>query len=94
MQRIDGASYLYQLRKITLPMLSPTLFFIVTVSFINAFQRFGQIDILTNGGPNDSTNLIVYSIYKDAFVNYQFGSASAQADNFVFLYSTGYDSSI
>jgi sn-glycerol 3-phosphate transport system permease protein len=60
-------------------MLSPTLFFIITVSFINAFQTFGQIDILTKGGPTDSTNVIVYSIYKDAFVNYNVGSASAQA---------------
>lgn len=77
--RIAGVSYWCQLRKITLPMLSPTLFFIITVSFINAFQTFGQIDILTKGGPTDSTNVIVYSIYKDAFVNYNVGSASAQA---------------
>jgi len=77
--RIAGVSYWYQLRKITLPMLSPTMFFIITVSFINAFQTFGQIDILTKGGPTDSTNVIVYSIYKDAFVNYNVGSASAQA---------------
>ncbi|WP_369901101.1 carbohydrate ABC transporter permease [Bacillus manliponensis] len=76
---IDGASYLYKLRRITLPMLSPTLFFIITVTLIGAFQSFGQIDILTRGGPNDATNLIVYSIYKEAFVNYQFGTASAQA---------------
>lgn len=77
--QIAGVSYWYQLRKITLPMLSPTLFFIVTVSFINSFQTFGQIDILTKGGPIDSTNVIVYSIYKDAFINYNIGSASAQA---------------
>ena len=60
-------------------MLSPTLFFVITVSIINAFQTFGQIDILTKGGPSNETNLIVYSIYREAFVNYQFGSASAQA---------------
>ncbi|TYR79059.1 sugar ABC transporter permease [Priestia megaterium] len=77
--QIAGVSYWYQLRKITIPMLSPTLFFIITVSFINAFQTFGQIDILTKGGPIDSTNVIVYSIYKDAFINYNVGSASAQA---------------
>lgn len=77
--RIDGASYWYQLRRITIPMLSPTLFFIITISLINSFQTFGQIDILTKGGPSESTNLIVYSIYKDAFINYQFGTASAQA---------------
>ncbi|WP_077306792.1 carbohydrate ABC transporter permease [Terribacillus halophilus] len=77
--RVAGVSYFYQLRRITLPMLSPTLFFIITVSFINAFQTFGQIDILTKGGPVESTNVIVYSIYKDAFINNDVGSASAQA---------------
>lgn len=76
---IAGVSYWYRLRKITVPLLSPTLFFIVTVSLINSFQTFGQIDILTKGGPIESTNVIVYSIYKDAFVNYNVGSASAQA---------------
>ncbi|MFE8700440.1 carbohydrate ABC transporter permease [Cytobacillus sp. FJAT-54145] len=77
--KIDGASYWYQLRRITLPMLSPTLFFIITITLINAFQTFGQIDILTKGGPSQATNLIVYSIYREAFINYQFGTASAQA---------------
>lgn len=76
---IDGAGYFYKLWRITIPMLSPTLFFVVTVTIINAFQTFGQIDILTQGGPVNSTNLIVYSIYREAFVNYKFGSASAQA---------------
>ncbi|KPB05597.1 glycerol-3-phosphate ABC transporter permease [Bacillus sp. CHD6a] len=76
---ITGVSYLYKLRKITIPMLSPTLFFVITVSLINAFQTFGQIDILTKGGPVESTNVIVYSIYKDAFINFNIGSASAQA---------------
>ncbi|GGG11743.1 glycerol-3-phosphate ABC transporter permease [Lysinibacillus alkalisoli] len=77
--QIDGANYWYRLRRITIPMLSPTLFFISTISLINAFQTFGQIDILTKGGPTQATNLIVYSIYREAFVNYQFGTASAQA---------------
>lgn len=81
--RIDGAGYFYRLWRITIPMLSPTLFFIVTITLINAFQSFGQIDILTKGGPSQSTNLIVYSIYREAFINYQFGTASAQA---VFLF--------
>ncbi|WP_338789376.1 sugar ABC transporter permease [Metabacillus sp. FJAT-53654] len=76
---IAGVSYWYKLRRITIPMLSPTLFFIITVSLINSFQTFGQIDILTKGGPVESTNVIVYSIYKDAFINYNVGSASAQA---------------
>ncbi|WP_082146993.1 carbohydrate ABC transporter permease [Rubeoparvulum massiliense] len=77
--RIDGANYWYQLRRITLPMLSPTLFFVMTITLINSFQTFGQVDILTKGGPSNATNVIVYSIYRDAFINYQFGTASAQA---------------
>lgn len=76
---VDGAGYFYKLRRITIPMLSPTLFFVVTVTIINAFQTFGQVDILTQGGPQNATNLMVYSIYREAFTNYQFGSASAQA---------------
>ncbi|MDX8046497.1 sugar ABC transporter permease [Gracilibacillus sp. S3-1-1] len=76
---IDGASYFYKLRRITIPMLSPTLFFVITVSFISAFQTFGQVDMLTRGGPQNETNVIVYSIYQDAFMNYQHGVASAQA---------------
>jgi sn-glycerol 3-phosphate transport system permease protein len=77
--RVAGVSYWYQLRKVTLPLLSPTLFFVTTVSLIHSFQTFGQIDMLTKGGPMNATNVIVYSIYKDAFINYNFGSASAQA---------------
>lgn len=76
---IEGSGYFYKLRRITIPMLSPTFFFVITVSIINTFQTFGQIDILTQGGPANGTNLIVYSIYREAFVNYQFGAASAQA---------------
>ncbi|MFP3394098.1 sugar ABC transporter permease, partial [Brevibacillus sp. SIMBA_076] len=64
---------------ITIPMLSPTLFFVGIISLINAFQTFGQIDLLTKGGPTNATNVIVYAIYKDAFINYNVGSASAQA---------------
>lgn len=77
--RIDGAGYFQQLRKITIPLLSPTLFFVIVVGVINSFQSFGQIDIMTKGGPAGATNLIVYSIYRDAFVNDYIGSASAQA---------------
>ena len=55
------------------------MFYTVVVNIIQAFQSFGQIKILTEGGPNESTNVIVYSIYRDAFFNYKFGSASAQS---------------
>jgi ABC-type sugar transport system permease subunit len=77
--RIDGAGYWERLIRITLPMVSPSLFFVIVVTVIHSFQSFGQIDILTQGGPAESTNLIVYSIFQNAFKHYKFGIASAQA---------------
>jgi sn-glycerol 3-phosphate transport system permease protein len=77
--RMDGAGALLTFRKISMPLLSPTLFFVTVVSIIGAFQSFGQINILTRGGPMDSTNVFVYSIYQEAFVNFRFGTGSAQA---------------
>lgn len=77
--KIDGAGYFQRLFKITIPLLSPVLFFVFIIAFIGSFQTFGQIDLLTSGGPNNSTNLIVYSIYQQAFNYGHFGYASAQA---------------
>jgi ABC-type sugar transport system permease subunit len=77
--RVDGARPWSVLRHITLPMLSPALLFVVVVSIIIAFQSFGQIHILTRGGPLDATNVIVYSIYTDAFINFEYGAAAVRA---------------
>lgn len=76
---VDGADGIQMFFKLTLPGLSPILFYTVVVNIIQAFQSFGQVKILTQGGPGESTNLIVYSIYRDAFFNYRFGSAAAQS---------------
>lgn len=76
---VDGANSFQMFYKLTLPGLSPILFYTVVVNIIQAFQSFGQVKILTQGGPGESTNLIVYSIYRDAFFNYRFGSAAAQS---------------
>lgn len=75
---IDGAGRWRQFVHITVPMLSPVLFFVTIVLVIDSFQSFGQIDILTQGGPAGSTNVIVYEIYQNAFVRNQVGYASAQ----------------
>lgn len=75
---IVGGGFWYRLKKVTLPLLSPSLFFVFITSVINAFQSFGVIDMLTQGGPVNGTNLLVYGIYKEAFVNFQYGSATAQ----------------
>lgn len=77
--KIDGASSARMFRSVTLPLLSPTLFFVMVISIISAFQSFAQINILTKGGPANSTNVVVYSIYRDAFFNFRTASASAQA---------------
>ena len=76
---VDGASGIQQFFSLTLPGLSPIMFYTLVVNIIQAFQSFGQIKILAEGGPNESTNVIVYSIYRDAFFNYRFGSAAAQS---------------
>jgi len=76
--KIDGAGAVSRLFNVTLPMLSPTLLFAVVVLTINAFQSFGQIDILTQGGPLDRTNVLVYSIYTEGFRNFNEGVAAAQ----------------
>lgn len=76
---VDGAGELQKFLRLTLPGLSPIMFYTIVVNVIQAFQSFGQVKILTQGGPGESTNLIVYSIYRDAFFNYRFGSAAAQS---------------
>ena len=76
---VDGASGVQQFFSLTLPGLSPIMFYTLVVNIIQAFQSFGQIKILTEGGPDEATNVIVYSIYRDAFFNYRFGSAAAQS---------------
>lgn len=76
---LDGAGVLQTFRHVTLPILSPTILFVSVVSVLNAFQSFGQIHILTAGGPAGATTTLVYNLYRDAFQNFQTGSASAQA---------------
>ena len=61
--RVDGAGPWSRFWHVTLPMLSPTIFFAVVVGSIFAFQTFGQIDLLTQGGPLKKTNVLTYFIY-------------------------------
>ncbi|MDK6292784.1 sugar ABC transporter permease, partial [Aerococcus urinae] len=76
---IDGANSFQQFTNITLPSLKPTMFFVLVTNIVNAFQGFGQINILTKGGPGEATNVIVYDIYRNAFMNYRYGFASAES---------------
>ncbi len=78
--KVDGASPIRRIWHVTLPMLSPTLFFLVIVNVITSLQAFGEINILTDGGPGQATTNLVYSVFVDAFVGTSFrGLASAQA---------------
>jgi sn-glycerol 3-phosphate transport system permease protein len=79
--RLDGAGGWRLVRSITLPLLTPSLFFLVVVNTIQSLQSFGQIYILTRGGPSGSTTTLVYTIFDHAFANNNndFGLASAQA---------------
>lgn len=76
---IDGANGFYKFMKITLPLLSPTTFYLVIVRFIAAFKLFSAVNIMTLGTPARSNTSIVVRIYDDAFSNYKFGYASAEA---------------
>jgi len=76
---IDGATGWQRFKSITLPMLSSTTFFLTVTSIINSFQIFDQIYVMTGGGPLDATNVVVYYIYKSAFLYYDMPYASAIA---------------
>ncbi|WP_125771657.1 carbohydrate ABC transporter permease [Companilactobacillus furfuricola] len=76
---VEGASPRFQFFKITLPMISPTLFFVSTITIIGAFKSFGLIDLITKGGPTNATNMLVYRIYKDAFYSGNYAQASTEA---------------
>ena len=74
--QIDGAGRRQQLLYVTLPMLSPTTFFLLVTGLISSFQVFNQIYVMTQGGPADVTRVLVYQIYELAFQLFKFGDAS------------------
>jgi multiple sugar transport system permease protein len=76
---IDGARWFARFRHITIPLLSPTTFFITVMAVINSFQVFDTVYLMTQGGPARSTSVLVYYIYQNAFQFFQMGYASAMA---------------
>ncbi|MGC4153150.1 MAG: sugar ABC transporter permease [Propionicimonas sp.] len=75
--RVDGAGWWARLRHITLPMLSPTTFFVVVISLINGFQVFDQVYAMTGGGPAGASTVVVQQVYDLTFRYSQAGMASA-----------------
>lgn len=76
---IEGAGFFAKHRHITIPCISPTLFFLLIINVINALQAYAQVKMMTQGGPSGSTNVIVYEIYQEAFMNSRFGLACAES---------------
>lgn len=74
---LDGAKKTTVFLKITLPMISPTLFFIILMNMISSFKVFETVNVMTQGGPMNSTNTLVHDIYQYAFQFYKIGYASA-----------------
>ena len=77
--KIDGANAIQIFKNVTIPLLSPTIFFVIIITAISSFQVFDLIYLMTQGGPFDSTNVLVYAIYKNAFEYFNVGKASAIA---------------
>ena len=76
---IDGARGWQQVLNITIPLLTPTIFFLMIISIINGFQIFDQIYVMTQGGPAHSTRTIVYHIFDEAFQNLRMGYGTAMS---------------
>jgi len=76
---IDGAGYIAKFFHVTLPLISPTTYFLFIVNLISAVQVYDQIQIMTQGGPGGSTTTLLYLYYEKAFQNFQMGGANAIA---------------
>jgi multiple sugar transport system permease protein/sn-glycerol 3-phosphate transport system permease protein len=82
---IDGANGRQTFFRITLPLLSPTTFFIIVTSLLNAFQVFDQVSVMTLGGPADATNVFNFYIFQQAFINFKAGYAAAVSTVFFLI---------
>jgi sn-glycerol 3-phosphate transport system permease protein len=77
---VDGASPLLRFFRIALPMIGPTIFFLVAMNFVYGFfETFAIIDAVTHGGPGAATMILVYKVYIDGFVHINLGSSAAQS---------------
>jgi sn-glycerol 3-phosphate transport system permease protein len=75
--KIDGAGPFQRFLRITLPLLGPTLAFVLIIATLNALTQVDHIIVLTQGGPSDATSMILFYIYQQAHQNFDVGMASA-----------------
>lgn len=78
--RLDGVSGFRQLVHITVPLISPTLYFVVVIGVLHSYQIFDYVFVMTQGGPADATNVLTFYIYQNAFQFQDIGTASALAN--------------
>ncbi len=76
---IDGAGNWAKFRHVTLPMLSPVLFFVIVISVVSSFQNFTEIRVMTEGGPGESSNVLIWYLWENSFIFLQLGIAAAVA---------------
>lgn len=77
---LDGAGPIQRFLRISLPMITPTLFFLVVINFVyGLFETFAIVDATTRGGPAGATSILVYKVYLDGFVTLDLGSSAAQS---------------
>lgn len=74
---LEGANGFQAMTRLTVPLMLPTTIFVSTVALINGFQTVDQLFILTDGGPNNASNLLLYFLYQEGFRNFNIGRASA-----------------
>ncbi|MGI8575103.1 MAG: carbohydrate ABC transporter permease [Egibacteraceae bacterium] len=77
--QIDGASRLQHFFRVTLPLMKPTLFFVLTVGIIGSWQVFDQVFVISKGAPQKTTITLAYLVYREGFTNFSMGRATAVA---------------
>jgi sn-glycerol 3-phosphate transport system permease protein len=77
---VDGAGPIRRFVRIVIPLLGPTFFFLMVMNFVyGLFDTFAIVDAVTKGGPAGATNILVYKVYQDGFINLDLGSSAAQS---------------
>lgn len=85
---VDGAGSFEKFKKITIPLISPTTFFLTIITTINSLQAYDQIQVLTQGGPSGSTRTLLYYYYQTAFENFNIGEATTIATVMLIIIGT------